>query len=781
MRCINCLLFCLLLALSACNTDKLKETPGATSEKPRDPDGVKVQGRVGPVWVENGVLSVHLWTERGLDLSADIGTTRTNPSGEFNVTLDSRYRGRPVVFRVLADPGFSRIRCHIPAGCAAGVAFGASYSPETPLEMFLAVPELRDQSYYSLSILSHVAFKFMEAELLSPASNNNALARAQAQFLISQSNTRVASRLGVIGELESTPFADITNMTEVAAANETGIRASVMGLAVIQAAAKTHSTQGIDDALHHFAEQYLQLGLPGVGDLDAVTSFATVMREASTIVSGLPDGQVRDLGGLLSELEAALGLVSLEEPGQYSQGMASETAGLTAVEKAKSLVQDVRKIATSIDLRKIIALGSLSAMMDGGVADVLKQFGFELDSSEIFTDDRLDHISSSLGMMVEASFSALATYYADGVLGASYEGLDFNHSVAQDTHVFSFGTTYDLCKEERFECPVIFDINLIVRVVNFTGNSTTFAPELLDVRVIGAVRSEDLQLSFLAPEQQIRFFRPIISVPDISEAGRDGQLYRVSADTFRVRLPFEMLKENAAVYETMKGSIVLDGGKFQIEYVSREFRTEEADSAVSVVSESEIKIERLEGFKLGFASAIKPGQGEEFLGSITIKQNNQPVIDPVLIKSHSVEYCTRADSSTCEEVNSETFIEGETTESFLGLHAAMGFQAKLKGIATPVVLELSGARVSPTASNINSLKISYPGHAVSLNGRFNNNGGIIALDAVNLDGMRLNFDTINGKRTGKVETPTKETMADIIDMGQWVKVRYMDGYFESLL
>jgi hypothetical protein len=138
------------------------------------------------------------------------------------------------------------------------------------------------------------------------------------------------------------------------------------------------------------------------------------------------------------------------------------------------------------------------------------------------------------------------------------------------------------------------------------------------------------------------------------------------------------------------------------------------------------------------------------------------------------------DESSCEEVGSDTVIEGETPNNYLKLTASAGFKAKLKGISEPVILELSGTRESPTANAINNLKVSYPGHAVSLNGTFNNNGGITALDAVNLDGTRLNLKTVNGKRSGILETPTKEKVADLIDMGQWIKIQYTNGDFESL-
>lgn len=777
MRCIPCLLLSCILILCGCKTESVK-APASSSEKPKDSGFFSIEGRVGPIWVEDGVVSAHPVTENGVDLNTNVGSSRTNGEGEFQLILDSRHGGSPMILRVFIDKDNSRIRCLQTSGCGNGVPFGDSYQPDFSFEMFLAAPELRTGVSYSLTPLSHIAFRLLEDDLLLPLPNSNGVAGAQKQYLIAQANTRVASRFGVVGDLISIPFADFTDTAEVISASDSSIKASIVSVATLHAALKTYSLSNYADALERFSDQYLEFGLPGVADTQSVVGYTNIMSEGSSLAAFLQKLYQKDMGAVSSEINASMYLELVDGPGKYKRGVASETSGLTSIEKAKSLASDVRKISTSIDLRKLVALNDFSAMVDGGAKDALKQFGFNLDSMRLFDDSQFDYISDALGLIIEATFSALADYYGKSLISTSFEGLNFAHVVTQDTHTFGFNTSHDLCAGSGPSCLVTYDLGVIFKVVNFTGNASTFAPAVLDFRIIGSVASGDLRIGFQAVDQQTRFIRPSISILDAAEYGLGSDMYKVSADALRVRLPFELTKE-MLTGEEMRGVIALDVGKFDIEYTSAEFRSEGNGTALSIVSESEIKINQLEELKVNFSSAAKPADGDEFRGSINLTQSANLIKEPVLIKTNVVEHCTASNASSCEEVNSETFIEGETQDSFLGLYAAMGFQSKLKGIAAPALLEMTGARLSPTTNNISTLRISYPGHAVALNGRFSGNG-IAALDAVNLDGMRLYFESTQNKRVGMVETSARDPVADVIDMGQWLKIRYLNGDFESL-
>lgn len=764
---VSRLLLSVVLVLGGCKTEKLRERSNTSSEKPRVEE-LLIAGRVGAFWAENAVVSLYPIQAGTLDF--DISETLTDASGEFNLTVPGRHSGNPMLIRVSIDRDSTRLRCSLPAGCN-GVAVGALYSPEESFDMFLAIPELLSKAYYSVTPLSHIAFKMVEADISS-------LSDAELRAAIAQANSRVASRFGIFGELLVMPVADFVNDNAIHSASAELIKSSVLAAGVIQAAKKAFDVSGDGAALHQLTAQFLQQGLPGVADVNAIVDFSSVLREASAIASAAQISHQRDLGGVISELDKSMYHVLLQSPGEYSRGTASETLGSAPVQKAKSLVADVRQISTSIDLRKIIALSSFSAIVDGGATDALKQFGFNLDLMQVFKDESFDHVVTGAELTIEAAFSALVDYYGKSVIATTYEGLDFTHEVAKDTHTFGFNTTYNACAEAAVSCPVNYDLTVVLRVINFTGNANTFAPGILDYRVMGSVASADLRLNFYDLDQMVRFVRPVISVPE-DESGVSGDVYRFSVDALRIRLPFDITKENEAGHESFKGLFAADSGQLEVEYKNDEFIAED-NGGISVISESTLRIEQVEGVKINLSAFAKPGvAGDEFRGSINVTQRLKPIAEPISIKFNSIEWCADARMEACEELKSEVFIENETEENFLGLYASIGVEAKLKGMDRHSLIELSGARSSPDANQVNSLRISYPGHAVAMNGRFSRNG-LAALDAINLDGLRLHFDMVHGKRTGVVESSAKEVVADISDMGQWIKVRYINGDFESL-
>ena len=776
MRYVHCLLLLFILIGSGCKTDRLKETSIPSSEKPRNSEAW-IEGRVGPFWVENAHVSLYQITEEGVDFNSAVSNVLTSHSGEFRLAWDDRYNDHPMLLRVQVDQQGARLKCILPAGCN-GVSFGESYSPDASFEIFLAISELRADVFYNVTPLSHLAFKLIEESVLSPITSVNSEGRANRSFLIAQSNSRVANRFGIVGELASTPFANLTSDDEMQTASEASIKASVLTAGMIQAASKLYGQSNIEAAFQNFSSQFLTLGLPGVSGATSVVDHAAVLREASSIVSGIQSLYERDVGGLISALEALSFHVAMEETGLYSHGTPSETLRLAPVDKAKSLVADVRQVSASIDLQKIIALSSFSALVDGGANEALSQLGFNLKALEVFNDNQFDHVFEAVGLTLEAGFSALVDYYGKSIISTHYEGLHFTHTVEQGAHTFVFQADYDLCEGLERGCSVIYDLKVTFRVVSFTGNATTFAPGVLDYHIVGSVASEDLRLSFHDSGQQMRFIRPIISIPE-HEYGENTNLYWLAADALRIRLPFELIKETGSGNESLKGLIALDSEKFDLKYKSSDERILEADGSVSALSVDEINIERLEGLKINFSSAVKPIDGNEFRGSINISQSSRSVVEPIVIKNNTLEHCDSIQALECDEIHAEIFIEGETPENFLGMYASIGVESVLKGMLTPAFVELSAARSSPDTNSVNSLKLSYPGHAVTMSGRFSSNG-IIALEALNLDGTHLHFDTIQGRRRGEVKSSGGGAAAEVVDMGQWIKILYANGDFESL-
>ncbi|MCR6650326.1 MAG: hypothetical protein NVV73_01930 [Cellvibrionaceae bacterium] len=646
----------------------------------------------------------------------------------------------------------------------------------------MAVPELRPGQNYSITPFSHMAFKFFVKDLVNLEGNESSLSLIQAQNLISRANTRLASRFGLVADLPTLGQIDVTDPSEIGQAQSSVIRDSVLSSAILQSANHIYSNQAIANILTSIAEQYVEVGLPGVIKSTKVVSYALLMRTTKNILEELQLTKGLDLSQTISGVQAELDLVSLEEPDQYSHGIESRTHSSPNLEKGVEFVSDVRRVANSLDLRKIAALGSLAQIMDGGASDLLQQFGINFGSSSILDGDGFRDIQAALGFVSEAVLASLIDYYANGVISSSHGDVLFTHSYSNNSHLFTFTSTIYTCEDGR-SCPVDLSLGIRVQIDRFMGNASAriIAARSIGVDLVGFIRASNLTLNFLDQESQIVLQRPLIE----SISGEDGvwkiENYHVEGESIAVRLPIEFRQQDPMATELSRIRLSADVGEHLINFSQRSSLSIGADGAATHLSEDLIHVGHLEGFRFGVANAVTNSTKESVLGVLNLVQAPEHSPENITLKTSVVSHCAvPTEKSTCEELSSNSFIEGETPENYLILSASAGFRTKLKGFSEPVILELSGSRDSPTTNSINNMRVSYPGHAVSLNGRFNNSGGITGLNATNLEGMRLYLNSINGKRSGALETPGKEKVADLIDMGQWIKIRYINGDFESL-
>lgn len=655
------------------------------------------------------------------------------------------------------------------------------WGPEA-YNFFLAIPELSPGQSYSITPFSHIAFRAVEVDLGGAEGNENSIYLIQARNYISRANTRVASRFGLIADLPTLSQIDITDATEIEGRQSSLIRDSIVGNALLQGAGAVYSSASIIEALDSLAAQYVDVGLPGVVTLNKVVSQAILLQVSIDMLAEIQRNKGWDLSQTVSGIQAELDLVSLEEPNQYSQGLESKTHLSTSIERGVELVSDVRRVANSVDLRKIVALGSLSQIMDGGASDLLEQFGMDFGDSSMMNGDEFRDIQSALAMVGKAVLAALVDFYANGATSSSYDGVLFTHNYLNNLHLFTFTSTIYTCEDNR-ACPVDLNLGIGIHIDRFMGNAgtRTIAARYIGVELTGFMRSSGLSLHFLQQERQAELRRPRIENTSNTEGMWKIENYDIEGESVAIRLPVEFRKQNSNTAEFSRMTLSINAEEHLINFSQRKNLTAEADGKATRINEDLIHFGRLEGFRFGVANALVNNSREAFLGALNLVQPLGHSPENITLKMSAVLHCGNlVDEYSCEEVSSDTVIEGEVPDNYLKLTASAGFKAKLKGISEPVILELSGTRESPTANTINNLKVSYPGHAVSLNGRFNNNGGITALEAVNLDGMRLNLNTINGKRSGRLETPSKDKVADLIDMGQWIKIQYTNGDFESL-
>ena len=771
-----------ILSIVGCKAKELKETASNVSEKPTDTNSVLVAGRLERGTIADARVSLLPMAGGRPAWDETLGSGFTDSNGRFSIAIESRYLGMPVVLRAEILSGRSLIKCDLTDTCGEGAAFGDRFTASRDSELVLAVPALLKSRQHNITVFSHVAYRLVESQLTEPPPNGNALADIQLQHNIARANSQIASRFGIIGDLVSVELIDVTRRAEVESASVNSLGHSLLGSSIIKATMNANPASSFGDLVDDFSAQYISAGVPGNSEMASVVSYADILDVAIAAVSSLQSVYPKDMSGLVSEFSVAKGLAATEEADQFSAGVASQTSGLTSIEKGKSFVDDIRRVALSIDLKKIVMLSKLSELVDGNAADALMQFGLQLDAAEILQGKQADRIYAAFGKVIAAVLNALVEFYGGSAVSPSYEGLSFTHSATGDLHTFLFQTSHDFCSSEPDSCPTALSLIVKLKIVDFGGNvgSQLIAASYMDIQFIGAVSYEDLTMRFPANSSPVKIEKPMFRLQETTEGDFDISNYLLRGENIEGSVPILLEKSDGSGL-TLNGLIAFVSEKLWAIGKNSESVAEESDGSLTVIRERSVSVRELQGFKMDVAASIRNHSNETFLGAVNVMQGGKALSEIVSWKNNQIEHCA-ADGSAgdCEEVGSETVIEGETAENFLALNASVGFKANLKGISTPVIIEMSGSRDSPTTNTINSMKVSYPGHAVSLNGRFNNKGGIVALDATNLDGMHLFMDTVNGKRTGAVETPTREKVADVIDMGQWVKIRYTDGYFESL-
>lgn len=768
MRCITVLLLVLTVSILGCKTEKLKTPDSGTSnpQKP-DPDGVLLEGTVGLGSISAAEVSVHRFVNGELDWQSTIGSGETDDSGRFTIAVEDEHLGSPVVVKVLGIPNLSRLRCTLMTGCGQGTSLGDMYQLNEPLELFLMIPNLQRRTYSNPSVLSHVAFKAFEK------SNPTVVNTGLISYQIERSNSMVAGRFGVLRDLLSIPQPDLASLTDNVDLND--VRAAVLNMALLQATQKRTSDTEIANVLSAVANQYVDVGLPDVSADDDLISVTDVLREASLLVASLQREYGINLNSVLTQLDAQTLLLSYAGESAPSQGHPSYAAGLTGIEKGKALADNVRRFASSVNLRKLAGLTNLSQLLNEGPLSILDIFNTEPAPADVLENENVDHAISALSFVAEAAFTSVIDYYADSVVLTSYEGIQFQHYIAQNNHVFAFQTDYDPCEDLAESCVTKLNLNLIIRVVRFTGNAgtKTFAPDALDISVAGSAEVGDIRVVLPQNDFQFRSIKPSISISDYIEDVWAGSDYLVSADAMRVRLPFEVI--NLSMPEGIgryAASVSMDVGKFRLHYTDRSISADDSDQS-KAVTEGLWRIKLLENLKVGFVE-----QSQKNLASALYLNQAAALVSDTFTFKTSVIHC-EPQAVDCEE-HSDMFIEGENDEQFLSIDASAAYKTKLKGGSDSTFAQLTFSRNSPSSTSIENIQVSYPGYGAVLTGSFNSSGGMSALNAANFDGVTLFFNTIAGKRRGEVQSSIGDKIADVIDMGQWVKIQYINGDFESL-
>lgn len=768
-----CFLGILGLLLGGCKTDDGGALPIQPNLEP-EPTYFAIHGRV-----VLGVLSgaqVKLYpVVAGSRAISPLASTETAASGAFNFTeIPDQYRGMPAVIEVAIDG--AQMVCDSVQGCG-NYLFGQVFVVDAPDFLLRAnIPKLEAGGVYNKTLLTHLGHKLADHRLNQAPGvgvTNDDISRH-----FSNANSQVSRRFGVIGDLLSFASIDLSNEAELREANSSDLYYSTMNVALRESLGAPVTGEAIWQSLDDFAVDFARKGLAGhsgVGE-GGVTQ-ELLLQRVSDIYNYLQTEYGLNYTSVLSELAVQRGLVLSEPFGRYTQG--SEELGLAApIEKAKTLVHDIRQIASSMNLSKLVTLTDMSALFSGNPSEIFEGFGLALDASELLEGERLSPILSGSRAVVLVVLEALRAQLQDGFVPARINGIDVQHQLVSGKHVIRVADVVDVCDKHEPPCQVLSDVQFVFEIGSFGGNAEDSLLILTRMRtqVSGGFYTAGYSVEVPRDSAEIFINRLAVTLGQGAETGKT----LIEIDNLEAEVPLHLVSTRDGLDTSIDGMLSTSLGKLQTIFFSEDQTINTDENTVEVISTSVFELYQLKGLALTVSGLVDVGQEDEFFAAFNLLQNVQGFSGEAEYRSREVRTCDQW-MENCTDGESVSELTGETEENYIGISASIGFKANLQGVREPAVVQISGSRESPTANVLNNMTVIYPGHAFRLNGRFSNRGDVLFLDARNQDGIQLKVDANStGRRSGAIATQLGESLADIVDMGQWLQIRYHDGAFQSL-
>lgn len=763
-----------VLLLPACKGEDDRSTNGAGQAVQQPSGEIVINGRVSIGATKGATVRIFPITGGVVDRQQIIGSAVTDSLGFFSLRLPRKYDREPALVEVSLSN--VPLKCILVAGCAFNVPFaGIIEGGLSPPPLRLMVPNLSEATDYQVSLLSELASSAALADLAGIATTSiNGMGTIEAQFVIAKANTRVASRFGLVADLPSARVFDITSNEELLVADSQAIFSTVLESALLAECAMLSSVGDYIEGMQACADQYNSRGIPGRSNSEEREVSMVQTLAAMVDVFEYLESLERDFSVEKSEVLTLHGVTLSQDPGEYSKGVASENINFPLVEKGKRFVENVRQIASSLNLTKVVALTNLSGFVNGEAAIALEDFGVNINASELLEGDKPTRALHALYAIMLHSADKVGAYY-DLSTGFDSTAMDAQHDFFNGEHHLFFDQYIRVCESPDGSCDVKVDMHVTIALDSLGGNALVnrLNVEQLKLKVEGTISQEGYELR-LEPDSA--------SVIDFLEfrkgSGAEEGITLIELVGAKLKMPLTIRSYNGALSHLLKGVVAVDATHFLATF-QRDSEELIADGMLHKNKKTMINIYSLAALNSNMSGKITTETGDDFYAAINILQGKEAFEGLLEYTSVSHQQCHALNE--CEDTGGESAFIGELEDSFVDLAASVSYKADLQGVREPVELQLSGYRTSPTESAINSLKITYPGHALHMNGQFNNKGGITSMSANNLDGIRMSIDSQPaGKRYGAVSGPGGDKVGDVIDMGEWIMIRYPDGNFVSM-
>lgn len=424
-----------LLLLSACSSnDKDKSTAtnsnsSASSSVSAPPSNVTLSGEAVKGVIANGVVNAYAVVNGSVDYSSSLGSAITDASGAYSIAI-SGYDGSPVVVRVTAaEDGSTTMKCDLVAGCGE-VSFGSPVSlTDTSFKLDAAIPSVTSSTVsVNLSVLTDTAAQ-VAAQGFAEASSNTAISS-----LIANANGSVANRFGIVGNLTQLDLIDITNPTDVAAADDDIVEYNLYNAGIVDAVLAGNSSVAFTHAANDFAQNYVNDG--GMADTETAASetvtYAEILQQCGALIdqiTTIETDAVLDLASLSTQLSANSN-EALQGTTEPTNGALPPNSGETnELIIVKSMVKDLRNFGSGMDM------------------NAAESFGNEIELAEETFDADAGIVFEAMTKASSAIMEATDAYREDNTL-TSYTHADTNITVSisqsGDEVTYSVNTTLDI-------------------------------------------------------------------------------------------------------------------------------------------------------------------------------------------------------------------------------------------------------------------------------------------------------------------------------------------------
>lgn len=714
---------------------------------PPQTNNVSVQGTTAKGLLKGFTVSAYTVAANGAIGNQPVATATTGSNGTYTLAIPADPAQQPLLIRVTPAASGSTMTCDMTVGCGS-VAFGEDIpvAADSGFTLSALVPGAATTgSTVNITIFTDIA----AALTLDDFSGTDVDALRDA---IATANSMVANRFGIVGDLTQIPVIDLTNNAAVTAALNNGnaiyVRYAAINAAIIAAVLSDNPNTSIAAALRAFVDDYVAQGLAGNVSAEADTSWAEILEYAQAalnIVRANVGAQGSGLAALIQALVAETQLANLEVANSYDRGTASETAGMTPLEKSKAMVVGLRDLLFSFGETQV-GNGTL-----GSIAD---DFALQVEAAELAASEDAVVLMEAMATAASAVDDAYRARMSNNSL-TSYTGENnVIVTITSENNVPVFTVNQDVGVTRDASVTQV-TVNLVSRnglTLTEPQQNSPSATANGVYNVTGSAQSPTLRMTIGDGSRISITDMAVVEAPSQQNAGVTESH---TLEAFELRLLMGINQRNVDNAVSMSGNLVVDLADTSLV----------ENTTVGQATTTEITTFNIGVIGLKFYGDVRNAAGHTASFSLSVAGDGTGVS---LVETW---------------INGNSSLAGETANDWADLSGSLLFTARITGNPNLVVMNYGLTRTGLSDAD-NTLSIKYPGQQFRFSLAVADGEPAGYLTIVNQDGVALRIREVvtNGDRVPEGDVSYGGTVYGTIQQSNsQVVVRFpVDGGFDTV-